>query len=162
MHACLLLAATVHQWQTVHRQYKFMVMSLKVRAMHKWCLWPQEIQLMTLRLCPCICSHTDSSCWHMWYLAVFSETYQLQYLLMHDKSCFVQGQISLLLAQACLTMMNHNTVLTRYYVPFVYKLPLLFSWIRCEGIFISNLSPPPPPPPPTMEELCDSYEREEG
>ena len=36
------------------------------------------------------------------------------------------------------------TVLARYYAPFVYKPPFRFARIRCEGIFISNLSPPWP------------------
>ena len=37
-----------------------------------------------------------------------------------------------------------NPLLTRYYAPFVYKPPFHFARIRCEGIFISNLSPPRP------------------
>ena len=39
------------------------------------------------------------------------------------------------------------TILTRHYDPFVYKPPpppLLFVWICCWGMFISNLCPPRP------------------
>ena len=114
-HACnLLLAATDHQWQTAHRHYKF-----------RWQRWLTQRSLQvrdmilintrnsahdfSVKLSPCICSQTDSRCWHnMWCLAISGEDLS-RYLLVRDKSCFVQWQINLLLAQACPTMMNHHT-----------------------------------------------------
>ena len=65
-----------------------------------------------VKLSPCICSHTDSSCLAVGicdtYIATSGEDLS-RYLLIREKSCFVQGQISLLLAQAHPTMMNHHT-----------------------------------------------------
>ena len=84
---------------------------LQVRAMHKRHIYTRNsAHELSVKLGPCIhvCSHTDSSCpgfWHMWSLAI----YLSRYLLMRDKSSFVQWLISLLLAQACPTMMNHHT-----------------------------------------------------
>ena len=53
-----------------------------------------------VKLSPCICSHTSGEDLS-------------RYLLIREKSCFVQGQISLLLAQARPTMMNHHNSIIR-------------------------------------------------
>ena len=71
----------------------------------------------SVKLSPCICSHTASSCpgcWCMWYLAISGEDLS-RYILtcMCDKSCFVQWQISLLFAQARPTVMKHHTSLDK-------------------------------------------------
>ena len=93
-HGNLLHVATNHQQQATHRQYNFWsrLGCFQVRAMHKQHIYTRNsTHDLSVKLGPCICSHTDGSypgCWHMWYLAM----YLSRYLLMHDKSCFVQWQ----------------------------------------------------------------------
>ena len=111
-HGNLLLAATDYQWQTAHRQYKFQSQRwLTRRLLHvrATILARNSAHDFCLKLSPCVCSQIDSSYWHnMWCLAISGEDLS-RYLLMHDKPCFVQWQIRLLLAQARPTMMNHHT-----------------------------------------------------
>ena len=111
-HGNLLLAATDYQRQTAHRQYKFQSQCwltrrlLHVRATILTRNSAHDFSIVSL----CVCSQTDSSYWHnMWCLAISGRKDLSRYLLMRDKPCFVQWQISLLLAQARPTMMNHLT-----------------------------------------------------
>ena len=95
-HGNLFLAATDHQWQAAHRQYKFRsrqwLKSLQVLAMHERHLainTRNPAHDFSVKLSLCICSHTDSSCPGCWAYAIPGEDLS-KYLLMRDKSCFVQ------------------------------------------------------------------------
>ena len=69
--ANLLHVATDYQQQATHRQYNFRsrLGRFKVRAMHKQHMYTRNsAHDLSVKLGPCICSHTDSSypgCWHM-------------------------------------------------------------------------------------------------
>ena len=68
MHGNLLLAATDHQRQAAHRMS---IMLSQVRAMHKRHINTRNsAHDLSVKLSPCICIHTDSSCPGCWYIAI--------------------------------------------------------------------------------------------